>query len=296
MTQPAEKKGPPEALTIPAPMQIRIPLSERLSLHSSTEWGLYVTKYFPKERIKDGIVELFCMKRLAGGAIQPVLAYRHDEYGLEIDMPYCHMGSTAEVFKCVTPGEDTMRQWIISGLLALVRCHEAGIKHCDIKPHNFLVTADGLRLIDFELARTGNSSANAYTEYFRPPEAWQGKELHVTSDIWAFGATVYCWLYGKYLPRQQKGAEAIHIPSGPFATMLSSMLCQDPEDRYSAREILALFKEVKLETKENVVNVENVTKATKYKSASEWISNLLEVQGTEDTPTKIPEDVWLYLD
>jgi len=51
---------------------------------------------------------------------------------------------------------DVMRQ--VAGALAFA--HEAGVVHCDVKPHNVLVGKDGrVRVVDFGLARLHRSAA-----------------------------------------------------------------------------------------------------------------------------------------
>ncbi len=51
--------------------------------------------------------------------------------------------------------------------------HERGVWHCDIKPSNLLWTDDGVKLIDFGIAKTADSSeGHTYTSpRYTPPDS-----------------------------------------------------------------------------------------------------------------------------
>ncbi|KAL4858043.1 Cyclin-dependent kinase D-1 [Chlorella vulgaris] len=73
-------------------------------------------------------------------------------------------------------------------------CHSHWVVHRDIKPNNFLVTADGeLKLADFGLARVYGSPDRRYTNqvfarWYRSPELLYGSTCYGPAvDIWAAG-------------------------------------------------------------------------------------------------------------
>ncbi|SPE26646.1 Serine/threonine protein kinase [Candidatus Sulfopaludibacter sp. SbA6] len=94
---------------------------------------------------------------------------------------------------------------------ALAAAHTKGIIHRDLKPDNILVTATGVKLLDFGLAKLQRpavpSEANTVTETiggtlkgtiaYMSPEQAQGKPLDVRSDIFSLGLVLYEMLSGE---------------------------------------------------------------------------------------------------
>jgi len=94
---------------------------------------------------------------------------------------------------------------------ALDTAHQKNITHRDLKPANILVTASGVKLLDFGLAKVvtakvpdGATQSMALTEagaimgtaaYISPEQA-KGEEVDARSDIFSFGAVLYEMLSG----------------------------------------------------------------------------------------------------
>src|SRR5258708_3402327 len=114
---------------------------------------------------------------------------------------------------------------------ALARAHSAGVTHRDVKPHNIMITRDGVKVLDFGLAKSSRMPGPEEetlqvltaegtvlgTPQYMAPEQFEGKEADARSDIWAFGAVLYEIVTGE---------KAFQGKS--YSSLVSAILSADP--------------------------------------------------------------------
>ena len=96
----------------------------------------------------------------------------------------------------------------------LAKAHAQGVVHRDVKPANLMLTDDGVRIVDFGLAKFADTvqltvvGSTMGTAAYMSPEQVQGKETDARSDVWALGVVLYEMLAG-HPPFRGTYAEAI---------------------------------------------------------------------------------------
>jgi eukaryotic-like serine/threonine-protein kinase len=126
---------------------------------------------------------------------------------------------------------------------ALIAAHSRGIVHRDLKPGNVMVTATGVKLLDFGLARLradrtrpestmpgltlSETSPGVIlgTLRYMAPEQLEGRDVDTRADIFSFGAVLYEMVTGRKAFDGQRDTQAIAsiLSSHPPAAMITPL-------------------------------------------------------------------------
>jgi serine/threonine-protein kinase len=136
---------------------------------------------------------------------------------------------------------------------ALASAHAHGIVHRDVKPANVMVTASGVKLVDFGISATVGEADMSEgqllgTPAYLAPERMDGGHVRPATDVYALGLLLYLTLAG-HLPweaptttqmikahRYLEPASLPHVPDLPpeVAELCRECLAKRPGDRPTA--------------------------------------------------------------
>jgi serine/threonine protein kinase/Tol biopolymer transport system component len=167
---------------------------------------------------------------------------------------------------CLAKGPLPLPQAIalsIQIVAALGEAHSKGVVHRDLKPANIMLTRSGVKVLDFGLAKIQASTslqdlaADRTTPgaimgslHYLSPEQARGKEADESSDVFAFGLTLFEMLAGRHafdgdsaaailtaILEQEAPSVADVVPAS-LNFILSRCLAKNPQERWqSARDL-----------------------------------------------------------
>lgn len=144
--------------------------------------------------------------------------------------------------RALTP--DEVREMLLPTLQALGFLHRKNLVHGQLKPANFLVVNDQLKLASDTVRPAGEPRASiAKSSLYDPPEANHGR-LSPAGDIWSLGITlVEALTQSLPWPDEQSGTACLPatLPAA-FADTLPRCLSHNPASRPAAADLEARFK------------------------------------------------------
>jgi serine/threonine protein kinase len=99
---------------------------------------------------------------------------------------------------------DAVHRLAVGLATALVEIHRTGLIHRDLKPENVLLAEDGVRVIDFGIARAAEEEAELThtggvigSPAYMSPEQAEGRMLTPASDVFSLGSVLALALTGR---------------------------------------------------------------------------------------------------
>lgn len=159
---------------------------------------------------------------------------------------------------------------------ALECAHKNGIIHRDIKPHNIIITPEGVaKVTDFGIARAASTSTMVAdgsvigSAHYLSPEQARGGYTNEKSDIYSVGVTMYEMLTGR-VPYEAESAVSV-------AMMHMS------DDAVPPRDVKADISE---DVEKIVLKAMSKEQSARYDSAEEMLSNINSVLANRTIETQ----------
>src|SRR5579864_356537 len=196
---------------------------------------------------------------------------------------------------------------------ALERAHRQGVVHRDLKPSNIMITKDGVKLLDFGLAKPMAGAALASsalgamtvsqqqkpltaegtlvgTFQYMAPEQLEGKDADPRSDLFAFGCVLYEMTTARrpFDGKTQASVVASILASEPpvissvqpltppaFERVVKTALAKDPDERWQSAHDLKMQLKWISEGSQAAAPAVAAAKRSRWQSAAWPIAALL---------------------
>lgn len=212
---------------------------------------------------------------------------------------YINAPSLLELLEQHGPVSELGAWWLAAGLAdALMHVHSVRLLHRDLKPGNVLVSADGVRVIDFGISHvsgaTGLTTASAALgtlSYMAPEQAADSRRASEAADVYSLGATLVHAATGHVpfyaqIPAQRTLDIQPDLDGLPPALLdlVTHTLAFDAEDRPTAQSVLE-------EAMGRLLDFGVPTEAQAYPPLPEaFLADVLERQATPvEAPDPLPD-------
>ncbi len=146
--------------------------------------------------------------------------------------------------RALTP--DEVRDLLLATLDVLAYLHGKNLVQGGLKPPNFLVVDDQLKLASDTIRPAGERTANtAQPSLYDPPEA-KNRRGSTAGDIWGLGITLVEALTQTPPAWSRESCESVFLPANlapQFVDTVQRCLNRDPGERPAIAELVAQFKQ-----------------------------------------------------
>ncbi|MFD4143118.1 protein kinase [Streptomyces sp. NPDC058572] len=206
--------------------------------------------------------EIEAASRVAERYTAPVLDAGPDEEPPWVATGYVPGLSLEQVVRGYGPLPAESLHTLADGLLrALEDIHDAGIVHRDLKPSNVMLTVDGVKVIDFGIARAVETSVESLltstgmvigSPGFMSPEQIRGQSAEPKSDVFTLGCVLTYAATGRLpfghgasnqhavmyqIVQDEPDLEGVEDPA--LRALITRCLTKDPGQRSDVDELLA---------------------------------------------------------
>lgn len=133
-----------------------------------------------------------------------------------------------------------LNQAVLECSIAVIKLHELGMFHCDIKPENFIISHKAIHLGDYGLSTKDRYSHPGSTLAYNPRDEKYDAEKH---DAYSLGITFYEFMHGKHpddLGESPKTQNSDKLLGKTLEECVAKLRDEDPEKRITVHEFVRL--------------------------------------------------------
>ncbi|GLY80099.1 serine/threonine-protein kinase [Actinoallomurus iriomotensis] len=202
--------------------------------------------------------EVAASRRVSGGYTAAVIDADPDAQVPWLASEFVVGPSLLEAIEAVGPLPEASTLRLAAGMAAaLADVHRAGLMHRDLKPPNVLLTGDGVRVIDFGIARAADEPGGTQlthtgwlvgTPSYMSPEQAESRPLTPAGDIFSLGCVLVMACTGASPFAAPTAAQTLYrivhsqadlsSISGRLRAIIGPCLAKDPADRPTPARLL----------------------------------------------------------
>lgn len=204
-----------------------------------------VVKRVPKkqETYRQIMNEVVILKGLSHPCIPIIYDIEEDDYYSYIIEEYI-MGESLRTYRLNQKNisQSTILNYSIQicDLIQFLHSEKNGILYLDVKPDNFIVFQDKLRLVDFGASRYFNEQGGYYSfgtrGYAAPEQYGDARSLDQRSDIYSIGKLLYFMVTGEQLRNESevKKRAGFFLKSKKLYRIVATCISEEPSKRYQS--------------------------------------------------------------